>query len=224
MTSNELSETIRYHLGELELASNPDDPRSIAPVFDSEHKVILDIGCGIGQTFVAAGIAEDDSRLLIGIDNEIEPLLYGREEFTNVKFINALAGQLPIESGSVDMVVSRVTIPYTNIPVTFQEINRVLKPGGEIWMTLHSTRVLLNPLLKSFRAVSARGVLSRSFFLFNGFLLHCFGILLPLPGSGAYESFQTNSGIRRLLKKNNFDQIVIKRDTHFLVTGRKRID
>lgn len=222
MTSKELSETIRYHLSELKLSSNPDDPRNILPVFDSTHKVILDIGCGIGQTFVAAGIAEDESRLLIGLDNEIEPLHYGVDEFTNVKFINALAHQLPIESGSIDIIVSRVTIPYTNIPVTFQEINRVLKPGGEIWMTLHSMRILLNPLLGAFSTVSAKGVLARSFFLFNGFLLHCFGILLPLPGSGAYESFQTSSGIRRLLKKNNFDQIVVKRDSHFLITARKR--
>lgn len=222
MTSRELSETIRYHLGELEVSFNTDDPRNTLPVFNNSHKVILDIGCGIGQTFVATGIAEDESRLLIGLDNEIEPLHYGVDEFTNLKFINALADQLPIASGSVDMVVSRVTIPYTNIPVTFQEINRILKPGGEIWMTLHSVRALLNPMLRPSGSVSAKAILIRSFFLLNGFLLHCFGILFPLPGSGAYESFQTNSGIRSLLKKNNFERIVIKRDNHFLVTARKR--
>ena len=224
MTSKEQSETIRYHLSELKLASNPDDPRNILPDFNNSHKVILDIGCGIGQTFVAAGIAEDDSRTLIGLDNEIEPLLYGVREFPNVKFINALADQLPIASSSIDKVVSRVTIPYTNIPVTFKEINRVLKPGGEIWLTLHSMRVLLNPLLGSFSAVSVKGVLIRSFFMLNGLLLHCFGTLLPLPGSGSRESFQTSSGIRRLLEKNNFDHIVIERGSHFLVTARKRSD
>lgn len=224
MTSKEPSETIHYHLSELKLASNPDDPRNILPTFDSSDKVILDIGCGIGQTFVAAGIADDSSRVLIGLDNEIEPLIYGAEEFSNVKFINALADQLPIATGSIDKVVSRVTIPYTNIPVSLQEINRVLKPGGEIWMTLHSMRVLLNPLLGSSRRVSVKSVLIRTFFLFNGFLLHCFGTLLPLPGSGSRESFQTSGGIRRLLKKNNFEHIVIERGSHFLVTARKRSD
>lgn len=222
MTSKESSETIRYHLGELELASDPQNPRSIVPEFDSGHGVILDIGCGIGQTFIAAGIAKDDSRLLIGIDNEIEPLLYGVSEYSNVRYINASADRLPLKSGSVDMVVSRVTLPYTNIPVSLREIDRVLKPGGELWITLHSTRVLFNPLLKSFRTVNLRGVLSRLFFLLNGLLLHIFGILLPLPGSGAYESFQTSNGIRRVLEKNNFIEIDIKRDNHFLVTARKR--
>lgn len=224
MTTTELSETVQYHLRELKLSSDPDDPRSILPDFKPHHKVILDIGCGVGQTFIAAGLDQDQSRLLIGLDNELEPVQYGTVHFGTIKFINGLGDKLPLKSGSVDMVISRVTIPYTNIPVTLSEINRVLKPGGEVWMTLHSIRVLINPLVKSFKAVSLKGVVVRSFFLFNGLLLHCFGKILPLPGSGAYESFQTSSAIRRLLKKTGFQHIDISRDKHFLVTATKPLD
>jgi hypothetical protein len=45
--------SIEYHLRELEIALDKNDNRKILPnVLDSD-KVILDIGCGIGLSFIA---------------------------------------------------------------------------------------------------------------------------------------------------------------------------
>lgn len=215
------SETIQYHLGELAVSTDLDNPRRLLPAIKENHKTILDLGCGIGQTFIATGIHEDGSRLLIGIDNEIEPLDYGKQHYEGICFVNAEAERLPIQSQSVDLVISRVTLPYTNIPVSIKEINRILKPGGEIWITLHSVKTLFNPLVTSVKKASLKGVVIRSFFLLNGLIFHCTGRLLPLPKSGSYESFQTNRSIRRVLENNHFEDVKIGRSTHFLVTATK---
>lgn len=215
------SDTIAYHLGELETAKDKTNPRHLMPEFKSYHRVILDIGCGIGQTFIAAGLVEEKDRTLVGLDIEIEPLQFGHAHTPSIQFLLGDGSCLPIRSGCIDLVVSRVTLPYTNIPAAIAELQRVLKPGGEIWITLHSAKVLFNPLVRYFRVLGIKGFLVRLFFLFNGVLLHVVGILLPHPKSGVYESFQTNRGIRRLLKKHKFVAVEISRGTHFLVTARK---
>ena len=218
-----LSDTIDYHLGELALARDASHPRHLLPDFRPCHKVIIDIGCGIGQTFIAAGLDSDSGRTLVGIDYELEPLQYGRHHSPGIQFLQGDGNSLPIGSGCVDLVVSRVSLPYTNIPLAMAEIHRILKPGGEIWITLHPARVLINPLIKSFRELSIKGFLVRSFFLLNGLLLHWFGFLLPHPRTGVYESFQTNKGIRRLLERYEFDSVKITRGVHFLVTASKSL-
>ena len=221
MEATNQSENITYHLGELELSKSPENLRSIIPEFKSKHLSILDMGCGIGQTFVATGANEDGARTLIGLDYDLEALSYGQRNYTHIYYINGECSNLPIKTESMDLVVSRVTLPYTNIPKAIKEIERVLKPGGELWITLHSAKVLLNPLLKSLKSISMKSIIVRSFYLMNGVLFHFFGVLLPNPKSGEYESFQTDRGIRRELRRNNFKKIKIKRGVHFLVTAVK---
>lgn len=216
-----LSATVRYHLGELALARDPTHPRHLMPRIADHHRVILDIGCGIGQTFVGAGLNNNADRTLIGLDYDLEPLRYGARHMPGIGYVNADANSLPIASGSVDLVVSRVSLPYTNLPVSMAEIERVLKPGGEIWITLHSLKILINPLMGALGKWRIKGVLVRLFYLLNGLLLHCTGRLMPLPGRGVYESFQTNGAMRRLLRRLGFVQVKIQRDAHFLVTARK---
>jgi len=211
-----------YHLEELKAAQDAGDIRRINPSFEEHHKTILDIGCGIGQTFVATGIHNDPERKLFALDIDIEQLVYGRQHYANITFINSSGDNLPIARDSIDLVCSRVSLPYVHIPSAISEISRVLKTGGEVWLTLHPFDMTLQHLRQSLKEFRYKDVIFRSYVIFNGFLLHCFGRLMRFPVKGIYESCQSEKAMRSLLEQENFENIEISRDGHFLIKAVKK--
>ncbi len=211
--------TIEYHLCELDIALNPQDPRHHLPNIREEDRTILDIGCGIGQLFVACKLAK--GVLAVGLDTDLDLLRYGRERYKCFHYINANGAWLPFRVNSFDHVVSRISLPYTNIPQTIREIARVLKSRGRIWLSLHSYAMQRNHLFQSLCHFQVKDIAFRSYVILNGFLLHGFGKLVAFPLSKKYQSFQTSKGITRLLSSNGFEEIEVKRGTHFIVTATK---
>jgi ubiquinone/menaquinone biosynthesis C-methylase UbiE len=199
-----------YHLGELKLALDPTDPRHILPSVHPTEKV-LDIGCGAGQTLIATC----DGRRSYGMDIEMEALQIGQKLTQDVAFTRASAESLPYRSGSFDLVVSRVTLFYTDLPTSFAEIYRVLRPGGRIWITLNDLR---RPLRLARRVNTWKAWIWFLYLVMNGLLFHFTGKLVRFPGRGM-ESFQTDRGVRRALKKIGFEQIEINPRHHFLITA-----
>src|SRR5439155_7116311 len=49
-----MSVSARGHLAELKIALDPSDPRRFIPAGIPEHSKVLDVGCGAGQTLIAA--------------------------------------------------------------------------------------------------------------------------------------------------------------------------
>ena len=220
--NNKLNSVTEYHLEELQAAQDASDDRRINPSFKEHQKAILDIGCGIGQTFIGTGIYKDPERHLIGIDIDIEQLRYGKSHYGNVTYINSSGDSLPIVTNSMDLVFSRVSLPYVHIPTAIKEISRVLKIDGEIWITLHPFEMTLKHLWQSLKSFHYKDVIFRSYVILNGFLLHFFGTLIRFPVKGIYESFQTEKAIRSLLEKEHFANIEIVREGHFLVRAVKK--
>ena len=219
---DKISSAINYHLRELDTAKDAYDHRHLNPNVKNEHKAILDIGCGIGQSFIGTGIYNDNTRNLLGIDIDFEALTYGKLQYSNISFINSYGENLPIISNSIDLVISRVSLPYTNIPLVIKEIHRVLKINGELWITLHSFNMTAKSLFRSTKNLKYRDMIFRTYVVLNGFIFHFFGKLFTFPIFGRVESFQTNKAIRRLLKKENFGNIEIMRERHFLVKAVKK--
>lgn len=97
---------IVYHLKELEIALNQSSASYAMPEFFSTDQAILDIGCGIGQTFVAS--VNQHGKLLVGLDINLIPINYGYQQYDFIRYVNGSAEHLPFQQEIFDHVVSRV--------------------------------------------------------------------------------------------------------------------
>lgn len=210
---------IEYHLRELDIALNPDDPRHCMPRIEKEDRRILEIGCGIGQLFIASGVGENVCA--VGIDIDHDALVYGKTRYGNINYVEADGDSLPFRDGSFDLMVSRVSLPYTNLPEAIRETARILRRGGRVWFSLHPPAMALKILGNHIRSLRPRGTIHGSYVMVNGLLLHFVGKVVPFPPTGSYESFQTERGMRRLLRTAGFREIAVMRERHFVVTAIK---
>lgn len=102
-----------------------------------EGDVVLDLGSGAGIDILLAARIVGPTGRAIGIDMTDEMLSKARENIaasglTNVEVRKGLIEKLPVDSASVDWVISNCVInlsPEKN--KVFAEIARVLKPGGK---------------------------------------------------------------------------------------------
>ncbi|MGH7726106.1 MAG: arsenite methyltransferase [Candidatus Eiseniibacteriota bacterium] len=116
---------------------------------------VLDLGSGAGfDAFLAAEKVGPTGRV-IGVDMTPEMLDLARRNAqtrgaTHVEFREGRIERLPVESSSVDLVISNCVINLsTDKPAVFAEIARVLKPGGTISV---SDIVLVRELPESVRS------------------------------------------------------------------------
>jgi len=111
------------------------NPHRIAPL--AAGATVVDIGCGAGMDLLLAAKAVGPTGRAIGVDMTeamAERTRAGARSLglnqLEVRIGDALA--LPIESGTVDAVMSNGVINLTPDKVAaFSEVFRVLKPGGE---------------------------------------------------------------------------------------------
>ncbi len=107
---------------------------------------VLDLGCGAGiDVFIAAQLVGPQGKV-IGVDMTDEQLEVARRNVdpimanigfknSNVEFVKGRIEEIPVESGTVDVVISNCVINLSeHKEKVFKEIWRVLKPGGEFYI------------------------------------------------------------------------------------------
>jgi arsenite methyltransferase len=112
------------------------DPISLAHLKPGES--VLDLGSGGGlDCFLAARQVGEEGHV-IGVDMTPEMLARARShaerlKSRNVEFREGFLEALPVDDGSVDVIVSNCVINLApDKPRVFAEMFRVLKPGGRI--------------------------------------------------------------------------------------------
>jgi len=162
-----IGRTIGY--GEEELQSVPEDanlglgcgnPVALASLREGE--TVLDLGAGAGfDCFLAANKVGKTGKV-IGIDMTPDMVEKAEENakkghYENVEFRLAEIENLPVETGSVDVVISNCVINLSpDKKKVFQEAFRVLKPGGRLMISdLVLLKDLPESIKKSVRAYTA---------------------------------------------------------------------
>jgi ubiquinone/menaquinone biosynthesis C-methylase UbiE len=155
---------------------------------------VLDVGCGVGNPPVRANLFPSDD--VIGIDVSEERLVVAKSRFPERTFLRAQGERLPFKSEYFLKVVSAVALPFMNISRTLEEIQRVLVPGGTIFLSLHPIRFTLHELRQVFPRPMP--TLYRLGVIVRGVIFHLFAYNWS-------ESFQTERG------KRGFSSIVFQR-------------
>lgn len=127
-----------------------------------EGRAVVDLGCGTGRdVYLVSALVGQEGRV-IGVDMTDEQIRFARKHlaaqtqrfgysYPNVEFKQGYIEDLQkigVENNSVDMVISNCVINLSPDKKTvFEEIFRVLKPGGELYFSdIFAGRRLPEPL------------------------------------------------------------------------------
>jgi len=100
--------------------------------------VVLDLGCGAGTDLLIAAQMTGPAGRVIGVDMTPTMLDRARDSatemrLTDVELHESLIEALPLDDGSVDVVISNGVIDLVpDKEAVFDEIDRVLRPGGRL--------------------------------------------------------------------------------------------
>jgi arsenite methyltransferase len=100
--------------------------------------VVLDLGCGAGTDLLIAAQMTGPEGRVIGVDmtaSMLERAAASAREMglANVELHETLIESLPLEDGSVDVVISNGVVDLVpDKDAVFDDIDRVLRPGGRL--------------------------------------------------------------------------------------------
>ena len=151
---------------------------------------VLEIGSGPGH--VAHSLTEAGA-IVTGVDFSAEMVAVARRQFPGITFQEADAEQLPFEAATFDAVMSNFVVHHLARPtVVFQEVCRVLKPGGRFAFAVFGAPEAQSSIGAFFTAVQAHHNLEE---LPNGPL---FGVTdrrvyEPMIAAGGLAGFQLDT-------------------------------
>jgi arsenite methyltransferase len=143
--AQEVSRSIGYSDAELNVVPEANmglgcgNPTALGSL--KEGDVVLDLGSGAGFDCFLAAKKVGASGKVIGVDMTAEmvdkaELLAAKYGFTNVEFRRGDIENLPVESGSVDVVISNCVINLApDKSKVFREAYRVLRNGGRMYVS-----------------------------------------------------------------------------------------
>ena len=112
----------------------------------AQQKIILDVGCG--SSFPAGPFVPDNS-LYLGLDISMGMLEGARSLFgdkLNFSYWHIDAERIPLPDGSVDLCLALLLLNVLSEPErAARQINRVLRPQGELFGTVYLSSVQVLP-------------------------------------------------------------------------------
>jgi ubiquinone/menaquinone biosynthesis C-methylase UbiE len=177
-----------------------------------DHGEAVDIGCGPG--FLVIALAKHSRRLHVtGVDSSKEMLIQAERNACtsgvseSVSFKIGNAEKIPFDAGSLDLVISTLSLHHWKKPIdVMNEIARVLKPGGG-YLIFDLRRDMAAPL-----------------YVFLWFITH---FIVPVPLRSAHEplssrdaAYTIHEAINLVEKSNLINYIVNENPGWVLIEGK----
>ena len=112
------------------------NPTAVAELHEGE--TVLDLGSGGGLDVLLSARRVGSPGFVYGLDATVEMVELARRNAAeagvgNVEFLHGTIENMPLDDGSVDVVISNcVIVLAADKDAVFAEIERVLRPGGRI--------------------------------------------------------------------------------------------
>jgi SAM-dependent methyltransferase len=189
-------------------AANPERAASARDAVSGiQIRRVLDVGCGAGQEL--RPFLHNAGVFGVGIDRSPEVGVAGRRLFrehqpgSRVVFVRATAENLPLATSSVDVIVCRLVLPYTDNARALAEMARVLRPSGALLLKFQHARFYLRELAAALGGRQFKPVVHACRVLVAGAIYHLTGSQPRRWIIG--ESFQTMWLLRRELARNGLE-------------------
>ena len=115
----------------------------------TDASLVLDVGCGTGNNTILLS-SSIDARVS-GLDISFGMLQKAYEKRSKVPLVQAPADNIPIASDSFDFVyMTEVLHHLPDIPMTFQEIHRILKTSGLLCIVTQAHKQIDNRVTSRF--------------------------------------------------------------------------
>lgn len=115
----------------LRMNREPLEPQ-VMPSVDTAGKVVVDVGCSDGGNL---SLLQGDR---YGIDVDVQAIARGLATYPELKLRIGRAERLPYPDGFCDVLVSHVSLTYSDLRKSLPEARRVMKPGAYLLLTMHS--------------------------------------------------------------------------------------
>jgi SAM-dependent methyltransferase len=186
-------------------AAAPERARaSLQATADTDVKNVLDVGCGAGQELLP--FVTERGAVGFGMDIAATVGRVGREMYAThapaarVSFLRGAAENLPFPSGSFDVVICRLALPYTDNRRAFAEVARVLRPGGKYFLKISGVRWYLLELRHGLGSFKLMSMVHAGRVLMAGSIYHLTGSQ-PRSRIPSSETFQSEWLLRRELAR-----------------------
>jgi len=189
--------------------------------FDMGGRSVLDVGCGNGKDLMQPAFAVAAERW--GLDPDPRAVELGRRMFPALSLVQGTAEKLPFKAARFDVVMSRVALPYTNIPIALAEIARVMKPQGYLCLLLHDWKMQAEFAGKAWQERAWKRLIDLGYVTAASVCYAFLNCIPAKPWDGSRETFQFQWVMRRRLARLGFEAICYERTSrHFFITARYR--
>lgn len=180
---------------------------------------VLDIGCADGATLLHPYYADCTERF--GIDPDAEAVTTGQKNL-KLKLVVGSAEELPYPDASFDFVISKGSLFFTDIPKSLKECYRVLKPRGDLFLTMHDWRHQWTHFSRAVAQGKVKRVVDHAYILAATIAYKRTGNVPRRPWNGRRETFQSVASVRRDLERAGFGAIEFRRsDRDFMIDAKK---
>lgn len=190
------------------------------PPFDMRGKKVLEVGCATGLDLTHGAYAEAAERC--GIDIDAKAIETGRALYPTLDLRVARGEAIPFGDGYFDAVLSRIALPYMDIPTALSEMNRVMRPGGYLFVSWHDWEGKQEWLVDPIRGLTWKRAVDFVYIAAASITYRLSGWIPPRPWNGTRETFQFVNHIPRILARAGFVNVTSERSQHHLRTMARK--